>query len=101
MFYGFGAFQLIACIVIYIFLVETKGVKDKKNLCNPIKQAENAIKQAENAIVALPEEPIDDRVWVDQPYVRKERKMETLLNNFVNKCFDHFNLKGEEDLISR
>ena len=97
MFYGFGAFQLIACIVIYIFLVETKGVTDKKNLCNPIKQAEKAAAKLAAETYLVP----DERVWVDHPYIRKERKMIRLLNNFVNKCFDHFDLKGEKDLISR
>jgi Mg2+/citrate symporter len=37
LFYYFAAFQIVACVVIFIYLMETKGVKDKKNICNPVK----------------------------------------------------------------
>jgi len=36
-FLTFGAFQLLSAFLIYIFMMETKGVKDKKNICNPVK----------------------------------------------------------------
>lgn len=36
MFYAFAVFQLIALIVVYYLLMETKGVRDKKNLFKPL-----------------------------------------------------------------
>jgi len=68
----FAYFQLIAVVIIYIFLIETKGVEDKKNVANPVKAAA----KLEAAKVARVDTFVDDRVWEDAPYQRKLSKLE-------------------------
>lgn len=88
--------------------METKGVKDKKNICNPVKQAEKAAKAAAEKQAALDANEAaaaavaaEKGEWIDHPYKRKQRKIVILLNNFVTKCFNHFGLDEHKDLISK
>lgn len=71
-FFYFAYFQILAFVIIYIFLIETKGVEDKKNAANPVKQAAKAAAAKEARV----DTKVDDRVWDDEPYQRKTSKLE-------------------------
>lgn len=98
-FLTFGAFQLLSALLIYIFMMETKGVKDKKNICNPVKQA--AIKVAKLEAKEAKKKVVITGVWEETTYKRPESKITNLIEEFVKKSFEKFNLNVETDCMSK
>jgi hypothetical protein len=94
--YFFGFVQLLAVIVIWEILPETKGLtkKEKAGLSNPYKRDKKSNKSL--GIKAPPITP-----WEDKPFLKKTNPMATKIENFVNNTFERFGLDPEVHSLTK
>jgi hypothetical protein len=93
----FAYFQLVAVVFIFIFLIETKGVEDKKNAANPVKAAAKAAAKKAAQVPTF----VETRVWEEDPFKRKESKLQKKIDAFISKCFETRHLDENVDCLSK
>ena len=94
--YFFGFVQLLAVIVIWEILPETKGLtkKEKAGLSNPYKRDKKSNKSL--GIKAPPVTP-----WEDTPFQKKANPMAAKIEEFVNNTFKRFDLDPEVHSLTK
>lgn len=78
-------------------MIETKGVEDKKNLANPVKQAAKAAAAKEGRL----DKKVEGRVWTNYMFSKKRSHIEILVDKFVTRVFEGEGLDENVDCLSK